>query len=208
MAEYEDGFRAFDAASIFGARPRVSSPRKQHGFSIVELLIVVLIILVITGISLPSLLRTRRLYQLNSAASDVANILQLTRYEALRRNTVVRCRMQAQGNTSILWIDVNNNSAVDPTERALLLPPDVQPLGAGVAPGPSSMSFPSAQLVASGSIALDARGTVSFGGTPVVYAIYLGNATRPGDGFRAVTLTPMGQTKIWSSTSGGTWHTQ
>jgi hypothetical protein len=94
---------------------------------------------------------------------------------------------------------------MDATEQQVLLPTDIQSLSAGVAPGPSSMNFANAQIPGS-SVAFDARGTVQDAGTPIVYAIYLGNSARPTDGYRAITLTPVGRVKVWSASSGGLWH--
>ncbi len=180
--------------------------RQAAGFSLVEMVVVVLIVLTVSAISIPSVLRSMRTYRLSSTAREVANILQRTRYEAIRRNTIVNCRTQPRGNTTAVWIDLNDNIAIDPTEPMILLPQEIQLLGAGMAPGPASMGFTNAQPP-TGAIAFDSRGTVNYGtGAPVVYVVYLGYPQGPDYGYRAVTLTPMGQTKVWSASAGGTWH--
>lgn len=193
--------------------------RRQQatGFSLVEMMMVVVIVLTVSAISIPAVLRSMRTYRLSSTAREVAKILQRTRYEAIRRNTTIPWRTQPQNNTSILWIDSNNNNVIDPTEPIVLLPPDVQFVSTGVVPGPASMGSPGALPPWPGAagfpppptaaVSFDARGTVNFGaGAPPVYVIYLGYPQQPTYGYRAVTLTPMGQTKVWSAATGGTWH--
>jgi hypothetical protein len=56
---------------------------------------------------------------------------------------------------------------------------------------------------AAGTITFDARGAVS----PLAADIfYLGSATNPEFGYRAVILLPSGATQIWSAPNGGTWQ--
>lgn len=59
---------------------------KSRGFSLIELLIVVGIILVLSAIATPSLFRAIRSYQLESSGRQVGNMLLRARYEAMQRN--------------------------------------------------------------------------------------------------------------------------
>lgn len=170
------------------------------------MLVVVFIALTVSAMAIPTVLRSVRTYRLAGTARDVANILQQTRYEAIRRNTIINCRMNQSSSPTVLWIDTNNNNTLDATERVLMLTQDVQFVSSSEAPGTGSMNFANAQQPA-GSIAFDARGAVNFGGgTAGVYVMFLGYPQDPTYGYRAVSLTPMGQTKVWSASSGGTWH--
>ena len=58
----------------------------MRGYSIIELLVVLGIFGILSGIAVPSLARTYRNYQMDDAASQVAGIVKFTRYEAIRRN--------------------------------------------------------------------------------------------------------------------------
>ncbi len=179
---------------------------KARGFSIIELAVTALILLLMVAISAPTVTRSLRSYQLTSATTQVANILQRTRYEAIRLNTTLNCRAQQQADNSwIVWIDLDKDGNMGNTEPMIQLPVEIQFLPAGVAPAPDSMGFPNAKVPA-GAMAFDSRGTVSFAGAPAVYVVYLGFQQQPGYGYRAVTLTPLGKTKTWRATASGTWH--
>jgi Tfp pilus assembly protein FimT len=176
----------------------------------VETLIVAGIVLVLTAVAVPIIHRGLQAYKLSSAATDIANIIQRTRYEAIRQNKItgISCRYQPQGSTGVIWIDLNNDTKLDATEPRVLLPPEAQVLPAGVAPGLSSMGTSYSNAVAlSGtfSITFDSRGTLN---PPAVYVIYLGSQqTVSTSGYKAITLTPTGRTKVWSASAYGSWYT-
>lgn len=185
--------------------------RFSRGFSLVEIIVVVGIILLISAIALPSIAQSWNSYRLSGTAAGVSNILKRTRFEAIRRNTVVRCLIQQQGNSWLLGADIDNNGAIATTEPQVLLSGPIQLLPAGLAPGPSSMGYPAAQVPygagGQGFIAFDPRGGVNFGGgAQVVYVLYVGFQNQPRYGFRGITVLPLSNTKTWSSGSTGPWH--
>ena len=184
----------------------MSQPGSSRGFSLTEGLVSVTIILTMVAIAIPMLNSSWAVYRLSGTATDVANILQRTRYEAIRTNTVLACRAQQQGTSWVVWADLNKNGALDATEPQMLLSGPVTFLADGVAPDPSSMGYTNTQ-VPQGSIAFDSRGGVSFGaGAPAVYVVYLGYVNDPHYGYKAVTVIPSGKTKVWTAASGGKWH--
>jgi len=71
-------------------RSSVSS-NEMRGLSTLELVVSLGIILIISAVAIPSITKTLRIYQLNDAATQLAGILKLTRFEAIRRNTPVNC---------------------------------------------------------------------------------------------------------------------
>ena len=163
---------------------------------------------VMSAVAIPIVSQGLRTYRLGAACTNVANLIQRTRYEAIRNNKTIRCRAAQQGSNWVLWIDLDDNKAWDATEPGLILPLDAPFVGAGVAPGPSSMGYPNAQ-VPNGAIAFDSRGTVDFGtGAATVYVIYMGSAQNAAkDGYKAITVTPIGKTKIWSTRGTSSWYT-
>lgn len=60
--------------------------QSERGFSLIELVVVLAIMIILMGIATPTLLRTIRIYQLESATRDVANMVLQARYEAVKRN--------------------------------------------------------------------------------------------------------------------------
>ncbi len=183
--------------------------RMGNGFSLVELLIVVGIVLVVTTIAFPSVTRSMRAYRLNSTAADVTGTLQVARYTAIRMNRTnppVSWRNIVQGNQNIVWVDSNNNGGPDATESRFQFTTDIGIIAAGNAPSVATMGYATTQ-VAPAAIAFDARGTVNFGGAaPTVYVLIFGYVNRPQEGFTAVSVTPLGKTQQWRAPANGPWQ--
>src|SRR5262249_27857460 len=75
------------------------TPRRSRGFSMVELAVSLTVVLILTAIAIPSLLRSFRTYQLNDAAARLADMLKFTRFEAVRKNTQVSFYVVQQTGT-------------------------------------------------------------------------------------------------------------
>src|SRR5712672_1183019 len=58
----------------------------ESGFSMVELMIVCVVMVVIAGIAVPNIFRTYRNYQLDAAGHSVASLLQQARMQAVKTN--------------------------------------------------------------------------------------------------------------------------
>lgn len=173
------------------------------GFSMIELIAVVAIILVVAAFAAPNVARALRTYRVGSAARDVSNIVQRARYEAIRRNIATGCRGQVVNGQWQVWVDLNANQQVDGNEPFILLPSDVQFMGAGEVPPANSMGYNATRDIA-GVIVFDPRGTVDFGGAaPAVMLAFIGIPTDASAGYRALAVTPNGKTKIWQASAGG-----
>lgn len=182
----------------------------------VELVVSVCVMLVLTTLAIPSLMRSLRAYQLNNAAASVSDMLKFTRFEAVRRNTQINFLMQANGTGWLVGADSNVNGTLDLTEKQQSIAGYATLLPAGTAPPPNAISAalggaPLVPLYGSGTtVTFDARGAIrqGIGGTVSgsVYIFYVGNATDTDSGYRAVVLLPSGGTQIWTAPSGGPWH--
>ncbi len=58
----------------------------QRGFTMLEMLVVVFIVLIMSAMAVPALFRSIRGYQLEGAARKVANVIVRARFEAVQRN--------------------------------------------------------------------------------------------------------------------------
>jgi prepilin-type N-terminal cleavage/methylation domain-containing protein len=190
------------------------SARRQRGFSLTELIVALIVAMILMAIGLPAFLRAYRTYQLNSAARQVADILRLARYEAIRMNTSVQCIVQATGGnppTTNIWVDSNGNGTLDPTEKMILLGAGGNLIDGGSVPGTSSLlasavgpMTTNAPSPALSGVWFDARGAVKPPTAVTVY--YLSSVLAPDAGYRAVFLAPAGSIQIWASDVTGNWQ--
>jgi Tfp pilus assembly protein PilE len=180
----------------------------------VELAVSMTVVLILTAIAIPSFMRSIRTYQLNDAAARLSDQLKFTRFEAVRRNTQINCQLKQFGADWIVWTDSNGDGALDPTEKQFVITGFVTLLPSGAAPSPAAITtaLSGASLTTksgtNGSVTFDARGAIRVGGnvSANVFVFYLGSATNPEFGYRAVILLPSGSTQIWTAPAGGPWQ--
>jgi prepilin-type N-terminal cleavage/methylation domain-containing protein len=195
-----------------GAKLSGTHRSRSRGFSMVELSVSMTVVLILTAIAIPSLMRSFRTYQLNDAASRLADQLKFTRFEAVRQNTQVSFLMQQSGSNWIVGTDSNRSGALDTTEKQFVITGFVTLLSAGVAPSPTAIIAKVGALTtksgSNGSVTFDARGAIRVAGnvSTSVFVFYIGSSTDPEFGFRAVILLPSGSTQIWTAPNGGTWQ--
>ena len=187
--------------------------RRVSGFSLTELVVAMAVAMILMAVSLPAFLRAYHSYQLNNAATQVADIVRLTRYEAIRLNRTVNCVIRPDGTdpmmTDALMTDVNGNPLTGAASRMIVLGPSGN-LASGSVPGASSLpsaaalgaTTPAAVPPAGGTVQFDARGALTSGNVTVFYLSAPGS---PDSGLRAVLLMPAGSIQIWSGDSTGTW---
>jgi len=179
----------------------------MRGFTMLELVVVVAVIMVVTAVSMPSFMQAMRIYRLNDAATQVAGVLKFTRYEAIRLNVPAvnpqTARTLLAGAGTYVFTDSNNSNSVQNTEKQVLFSGNVNLVAAGLPPGGLAAAVGVAGLttvpVTGGLISFDHRGAL----TPAaVNVLYIGNVAFPDLGYRAVVLLPSGSVQIWTSASG------
>jgi prepilin-type N-terminal cleavage/methylation domain-containing protein len=186
----------------------ISEVQKTQGVSLLELLVSVAIILVISGMALPAITKTLKTYQLNEAANQLAGILKFTRFEAIRRNTPVKCvNLQAGAYApASIWSDNDGDGVAAPTEKQILLGPAATLVPAGAVPNTAALAtaanMPALLAISPGSDAVkfDQRGAVVVS-PPAVYVYFVGNTSDSG-GFRAVIVLPSGSVQVWTYAGG------
>src|SRR5438132_13921226 len=103
----------------FGKQYR-GKPVRSHGFSMIELLAVLAVILGTSAISTPSFMRAYQYSQVSNAAASMANVIKYTRYEAIRRNTPINCVIgPAAPVGTMAWTDSIANLVPDNVEQQL-----------------------------------------------------------------------------------------
>jgi Tfp pilus assembly protein FimT len=189
--------------------------RRVSGFSLTELVVAMAVAMILMAVGLPYFLRAYRSYQLSNAATQMSDILRLTRYEAIRLNKIANCVIRPDATdptmTDASMTDVNGNALTGLGSRAVVLGSGGNLVDAGSVPGASSLpaaaalgaTTPTAVSPSGSTVQFDARGAVTSGNVTVVYLNAPGS---PESGYRAVLLMPAGSIQIWTGDSSGNWQ--
>jgi len=184
---------------------------RESGFSMIEMTIVCVIMLVIAGIAVPNIFQTFRNYQLDAAGHSVASLLQQARIQAVKTNlpAYVNYTNASAGNMAFVTNDPANTTyaagnpdvQLSPAVTFQNTPPDHAQLDAYINATPQ---------VATASIGFNARGLpcTESGTNPTVCSAPAGFEwfMQSAGGWEAVTVTPSGRIKSWrlSMATGGT----
>jgi len=202
------------------------------GFSIIELLIVLFVVMVIAAIAIPNILSAVSNIRLRASAGDLAGLMQQARIMAAKNNATYPIRYGTRNGAQIAFIDLTNTGVWAPTvtvNGVVTDEPLIEFSGTTVpASGAPSGSGgqPSAYVLAgdTGSGSYDNAFTLGYTGrglpcnydataspvtcsTPAAkYFVYYLTDTRVGGaGWAAVVVTKGGRAKIvtWN---GSTWN--
>lgn len=201
--------------------------RSQPGFSLTELLVVLAIILIVGGLSIPSLSRTIDGAKLKSAAQQVASIYQEARVRSAQDDTYYALLVSLPGvSPAQICIDLDGDAACGPNEPQAQLPRQVVLINSGVPVELDSATMGFSPLTAESSstytqqgiqvraLAWNSRGlpcqrtsstsaclnwtTTSVGAGPVAWVQYLQlRQTAEDAAYAAVTVSPTGRVKTW-----------
>ena len=184
----------------------------------IELLVVVAIVMVIAGLAIPQITLTLRTYQVTSAASQIADAIKFSRFEAIRRNSQMSFLTWWSGVRWSVGTDSNGDTILQVSERQYEITGNVTLLTAASVPTsatlPAALNVP-AITVLSGStsakaIFFDPRGAVNFaasaGGVATVYVFYVGPTALSTQDYRAVVVMPSGATQVWAGNATNPWH--
>jgi prepilin-type N-terminal cleavage/methylation domain-containing protein len=191
--------------------------KRFSGFSLTELVVAMAVGLILMAVATPSFLRAYRSYQLNAAATQVADIVRLSRYEAIRLNKQVNCVVQPDSTdatmTQAFMTDKSGNPLTGISAKTVILGSSGNLVAAGSVPGAAALpaaaklgaTVPVGVPPAGATIQFDARGALMSGNVDV---FYLNSPSAPDTGFRAVLLMPAGSIQIWTAdtSSSGNWQ--
>ena len=83
-------------------------PHRQRGFTMIELMIVIVIILVVAAMAIPSVMTAMYNLRLRSSGSEVAGLLQSARMQSIQFNRTfsLNCSPQPVNNCTTLYVDL------------------------------------------------------------------------------------------------------
>jgi prepilin-type N-terminal cleavage/methylation domain-containing protein len=198
----------------------------KAGFTLLELMMVVLVVLVVAGVSVPKFLSFIYSARLHGAGSDFAGLLQQARIRAVQDDTYYSTYFITAGTIREAYVDLKRNggTGVDTLDPMITVNKEVSPVAASSAPNTSNLS---GQFLPAGStltvndgntsttpIIFSPRGlpcaslsvtggTIcnSAGGATAFWVFFQDSHTQA---YQAVTISPAGRVQIWTL-QGATW---
>ncbi|HEX4997840.1 MAG TPA: prepilin-type N-terminal cleavage/methylation domain-containing protein [Terriglobia bacterium] len=181
--------------------------RADHGFSLIELSVVVLIGLVVTTMAMPNMLTVIANTRLRGNISTLSGIYQNCRMMAIKNNRTMTTRFNNSTNGIMAYVKAaTDNSAVTRTDTQVeLQKPIVRYTAAALAlnSGPAGVSSSALGFTpASGDPSFNSRGLpcAYSGGTCTNqgFIAYFKDTRRAGmTGWAAVSISPAGRIKKW-----------
>src|ERR1700737_4134927 len=154
---------------------------KQRGYSLVELLITIILLMILAALAIPNTMTTIANIQLRGTASDFAGLLQQARSTGVRKNstyTILFNLINANG----AYLDLNGDGSFDSSEPMIQFSGNANRVAApgGAAGAPANLDASGGPLgwtAASGNISFNMRGlpcnsAVTPCGTNVNYIFY------------------------------------
>jgi Tfp pilus assembly protein FimT len=196
---------------------------RERGFSLIELLIVVFVVMVIAAIVIPNVLLAVSNIRLRASAGDLAGLMQQARILAAKNNANYAIRFGTLSGAQIAYIDLNSSNAFDNGEPMMQFSGTTVP-AAGAPTG--SGGQPSAYVLVgdSGAGSYDNTNTLGYTGrglpcnydtttTPATcntppakyFTYYLTDIRVGAPGWAAVVVTKSGRAKVvkWN---GASWN--
>jgi prepilin-type N-terminal cleavage/methylation domain-containing protein len=196
---------------------RDSISRTQRGFSLIELLIVLAVMLIASAITVPLIMTSVSQYRLRTSAVDLNGLLQRARTRAVRDNRTYAVRTAASNTQA--YLDLNGNNLLDAGEPMIQLQ-----RGVSLNTNPGAAAIPNATLgfppqSTTVQVNFNARGTPcvivnavcsswdSAGATPnqVGFVYYLQSTSGASTSWVAVSISPSGRFRSWTYYNNTTW---
>ena len=185
---------------------------KQAGFSLLEALIVMGLIVTMTAAVIPNINTSIQNYRLSASAQEIASQLQSARLRAVRGNAMCSFLMSASGRQ--FGIDVDGDGNISSSADVVLgLNTNVSFADLSTPPITSASTLSNGTKTGIGFTPRRTLTAVASSGLPDYnpanlaasgYAIYLSNTRNH---FAAITVSPLGRVRTWTATSanGATW---
>lgn len=194
-----------------------NTQKRTRGFSLLELMLVVAVVMILASVSVPGLMKTVSDISLRYTASDFASLLQTARMRAVRKNTFysVQAGTLASGQ-AIYYIEKPgaayvNGDPLMPVDRNLTIS-----LGAGSGAPNETAFLASLAFTVNPAInapSFNARGLPCIG-TPAAcptnttngFVIFMSKSALLGNSpWAAVAVNPSGRVQLWGADANGNW---
>lgn len=182
-------------------------PRNSRaGFSLVELMVVVLIILAISAVAIPNILQSINNVRLRSMVGTVSGVIQSGRMLSIKANRQYAVRYELLGTSSVVFVDVDGDTHPNASEPQAQLGGTIIQVAAPVGTSPldsTTLGF----TPQPGDLAFNPRGMPCTTATTcgVGFVVYFTDQRRVGgNGYAAVSVTPAGRVSSWMWT-GTSW---
>jgi type IV fimbrial biogenesis protein FimT len=194
--------------------PIRTKPGHHNGYSLVELLLAVTVILILAAVAIPNTATAIANIRLRGSASDFASLVQQARINAVRKNTTYTVLFGLPSGNGA-YIDLNGNGSFDSGEPMIQFGGNANQVAApgGASGAPTNLDASGGPLgwtATSGNISFNNRGLpCSTGSTPcatnVNYIFYFKDTRAfSANGWAAVSITAAARAKVWYW-NGSSW---
>jgi len=184
----------------------------KRGFTLLQTVSALAVVMIVSGIVLPSVMNGLQNYRLAASAQEIAGQIQSARYKALQNNAVYTFMLTSTDGH--FGIDVDSNGSLssgtqdvvyslkDRVTFTTLTNPPITGATSISTGAKSGVGFtPRGTLTSINSSTGQPDFTAAFPASGIV--IYLSN---PGNEFAAITVSPVGRVRTWTSGNGLTWR--
>ncbi len=199
--------------------------KKTQGFSLIELLIVVAVILILAAAAVPHLMSTVNDISLRYAAADFSGLVQSARIQAVRKNTFYTVQQGVlPSGTPAFYVDLLKTGAYSTGDAAHTNGDPAVPINPSVTVrlGPGSGAPNEAAFLANLAFIVDATGappSFSARGLPCIaaanscpmvagqgFVVFMSKPAIMGNvPWAAVVINPSGHIQLWTSDVNGNW---